>query len=63
MSPSEYNARSAAWKAGEALVRRLRESDDDTEAVLGDAIDKLTTIRQDLTDERRAKVFQGAIAR
>lgn len=63
MTPSEYNARSAAWKTCEATVRRLRETDDDTEAVMGDAVAKLTEIRQEISDERRARVFQGAIAR
>lgn len=63
MSPSEYNARSAAWKHCEAAIRRLRETSDDTEAVLGDAIAKLTVIRQELSDERRARAYQGAIAR
>jgi hypothetical protein len=63
MDATEYILRSAAWKHCEAAITRMRQTDDDTEAVLGDLVQKLTTIRQELADDRRAKAFQGKLAR
>lgn len=63
MTPEEYNLRSAAWKACQDTMCRLHTSGVDTEAVLGDLVAKLQTIRQELHDERRAMVYQGAIAK